>query len=145
MSVDADGCPRRGPVSGRFGGEFLIGSVPPTRGREAIARDRERKQKQRGTALTIRFSTWSGTLRELLQMAWAEECEKMTGAFEVASASSIVGTETCDRSTIMPSRFISVTTSVPKCERPPMWGTRPGSSTLQQSAHGVLQVCVRVR
>uniref|UniRef100_A0A182Q4M9 Uncharacterized protein n=1 Tax=Anopheles farauti TaxID=69004 RepID=A0A182Q4M9_9DIPT len=89
--------------------------------------------------------TWSGTLRELLQMAWAEECEKMTGAFEVASASSIVGTDTCERSTIMPSRFISETTSVPKWERPPMCGTRPGSSTLQQSAHGVLQVCVSVR
>lgn len=95
--------------------------------------------------LTNRFSTWSGTFRELLQMAWADEWEKMTGALEVANASSIVGTDTCDRSTIIPSRFISVTTSVPKWDRPPMWGTRPGSSTLQQSAHGVLHVCVRVR
>ena len=30
------------------GDRFLIGSVPPTRGRQAIARDRERKQNQQG-------------------------------------------------------------------------------------------------
>lgn len=46
-----------------------------------------------------------------LQMAWAEEWEKIIGALEVARASSIVGTDTCDRSTIMPRRFISDTTS----------------------------------
>jgi len=104
----------------------------------------------------MRCRTWSGTLRELLQMACAEECENISGALEAARASSIVGTETCDRSTIMPSRFISLTTScsikmgiywdftnymvfgatltLPNCERPPMCGYFPGSSTLQQSA-----------
>lgn len=61
--------------------------------------------------LTIRFSTWSGTFLDELQIAWADECEKIIGAFDVARASSIVGTETCDRSTIMPRRFISDTTS----------------------------------
>jgi hypothetical protein len=44
-------------------------------------------------------------------MACAEECEKIIGALLVASASSIVGTDTCDKSTIMPSLFISATTS----------------------------------
>ena len=61
--------------------------------------------------LTILCSTWSGTLRELLHMACAEECENITGAFEEPKASNIVGTETCDKSTIMPKRFISCTTS----------------------------------
>jgi len=60
---------------------------------------------------TSSLSTWSGTLRELLQSACAEECEKMTGARLIRRASSIVGTDTWDRSTIMPSRFISRTTS----------------------------------
>lgn len=110
--------------------------------------------------LTIRFSTWSGTFLDELHIAWADEWENIIGAFDVASASSMVGTETCDRSTIMPRRFISDTTScnwsvgerniqilladyvvvgkitVPKCDRPPMCGTCPGSSTLQQSNEG---------
>lgn len=43
--------------------------------------------------LTIRLRTWSGTFLDELQMAWAEECEKIIGALDVAKASSIVGTK----------------------------------------------------
>ena len=60
--------------------------------------------------LTNSLRTWSGTLRELLQSACADECEKITGARLIRSASNIVGTDTWDKSTIMPSRFISRTT-----------------------------------
>lgn len=44
-------------------------------------------------------------------MACAAEWEKITGAFECERASIIVGTETCDKSTIIPKRFISFITS----------------------------------
>lgn len=63
------------------------------------------------TELTNNLRTWSGTLRELLQSACADECEKITGARLMRSASNIVGTDTWDKSTIMPSRFISRTTN----------------------------------
>lgn len=52
----------------------------------------------------------SGTLRGWRQRAWAEECEKMTGARDTARASRIVCCDTWERSTSMPSRFISSTT-----------------------------------
>lgn len=61
--------------------------------------------------LTNSLRTWSGTLRELLHSACADECEKITGARLMRSASNIVGTDTWDKSTIMPSRFISRTTN----------------------------------
>jgi len=64
--------------------------------------------------LTNSLRTWSGTLRELLQSACADECEKITGARLMRSASNIVGTDTWDKSTIMPSRFISRTTNCNK-------------------------------
>lgn len=51
----------------------------------------------------------SGTFRDELHSAYADECEKITGASLVASVSRIVPIETCDRSTIMPMRFISRT------------------------------------
>ena len=37
---------------------------------------------------------------------------------ETRSASSIVSAETCERSTSMPNRFISLTTSSPKVDSP---------------------------
>jgi hypothetical protein len=63
-------------------------------------------------------STSSGTLRGWSQIARADECEKITGASDTRSASCIVAGETCERSTSMPSRFISWTTSSPKRVRP---------------------------
>jgi hypothetical protein len=52
----------------------------------------------------------SGTFLLALQRAWAEEWEKMTGASEAARASLAVCWEVWDRSTMIPSRFISRTT-----------------------------------
>src|SRR3712207_7378253 len=61
----------------------------------------------------------SGTLRGTSAMARTDECEKITGACVTSSASLIVAGETCDRSTSMPSRFISRTTSSPNDVSPP--------------------------
>ncbi len=84
-------------------------------------------------------STSSGTLRGWSHTARADECEKITGATEVASAARIVVAATWDRSTSMPTRFISRTTSWPNGESPPT----PGSS-VAESAHAMLSLCVRV-
>lgn len=75
---------------------------------------------------------WSHTARE-------DEWEKITGATDVSSAARIVVAATCERSTSMPDRFISRTTSWPKGESPPT----PGSS-VAESAHAMLSLCVSV-
>src|SRR5438034_250913 len=67
-----------------------------------------------GTSLRIE----SGTSRAWPVSARAEECENMTGARVVWSASDIVASLTWERSTTIPSRFISCTTSRPNAERP---------------------------
>ena len=64
------------------------------------------------------LSTSSGTFRGWSATARADECEKMIGAFVTRSAAFIVCGETCDRSTSMPHRFISSTTSSPNGDRP---------------------------
>jgi hypothetical protein len=46
-----------------------------------------------------------------LHKASADECENITGALVTSSASIMVWTDTCDRSTIIPRRFISRITS----------------------------------
>ncbi len=86
-----------------------------------------------------RASTSSGTLRGLSQTARALECEKITGAAATSSASCIVSGDTCDRSTSMPSRCISRTTSRPKSVRPPaaFW-------SVAESAQPTLALWVRV-
>jgi hypothetical protein len=76
---------------------------------------------------------WSHTDR-------AELCENITGEVVVASASRIVSADTCDRSTTIPIRFISRTTSRPKSESPPSTGT-----SVAESAHGTLSLWVSVR
>ena len=81
----------------------------------------------------------SGTLRGTSQIARAEECEKITGACDTRSASSIVPSEVCDRSTSMPSLFISSTTCSPNGVRPPCTG---GSAC--ESAQLVCTLCVNV-
>ncbi len=85
-------------------------------------------------------STSSGTLRGVSHSASAEEWLKITGASVVSSASRIVVAATWLRSTIIPSRFISRTTSRPNSLRPPTTGT-----SVAESAHGVLSLCVSVR
>ena len=85
-------------------------------------------------------STSSGTLRGVSHRASAEEWLKMTGASVVSSASRIVVAATWLRSTIIPRRFISRTTSRPNSLRPPTTGT-----SVAESAQGVLSLCVSVR
>ena len=73
-------------------------------------------------------------------MARAEEWEKITGACgDARCASFMVSAETWDRSTSMPMRFISRTTSSPKGERPPCLGASVAESTQSSVAQ-----CVRV-
>jgi hypothetical protein len=61
--------------------------------------------------LTTSLRTSSGTFLEELHSANAEEWENMTGALLAARASFMVRTDAWDKSTIMPRRFISRTTS----------------------------------
>lgn len=75
---------------------------------------------------------WSCTARE-------EECEKITGARLTRSAARMVSGEVCERSTSMPTRFISRTTSSPNRVRPPAAG-----SSVAESAQGTLLLCVSV-
>ena len=84
--------------------------------------------------------TSSGTLREMSTSARAAACEKITGAFDTASASRIVSAEVCDRSTSMPRRFISRTTCSPNGDRPLNFGV----SGIAESAQSVCVLCVSV-
>jgi hypothetical protein len=86
-----------------------------------------------------RLSTSSGTLRGLSQRASAEECEKITGARDASRAACIVDGETWDKSTSMPRRCISATTSRPKSVSPP--GT---TSSVAEDAQPTLELCVSV-
>ena len=61
----------------------------------------------------MRFRIESGTLRATSVRARADEWEKITGASDTRIASSMVSIEVWDRSTSIPSRFISRTTSSP--------------------------------
>lgn len=73
--------------------------------------------------LTNCFKMSSGTFLEELQMAKAEEWEKMRGALLVLKASLMVALAVWLRSISMPSLFISCTTVFPNAVRPPP-GTR---------------------
>ena len=75
----------------------------------------------------------SGTLRGTASSAFADECEKITGASATRSASSIVSGDTWERSTSIPSRFISRTTSSPNFVRPPCL---PGSGRAVRPVQG---------
>ena len=62
---------------------------------------------------------WSSVrLRGRLASARQEEWDAKMGAREVSSTSSIVSSDTCEMSTIMPMRFISRTTERPKSLSP---------------------------
>ena len=60
----------------------------------------------------------SGTFLVWGLMALAAECEKMTGALAIARTSDMTLAETCDKSTIIPKRFISKTIFSPKSDMP---------------------------
>lgn len=61
----------------------------------------------------------SGTFLEELQIANAEECEKMSGALLTLRAALIVALAVWLRSISIPSLFISLTTVSPNAVRPP--------------------------
>ena len=63
----------------------------------------------------------------------------MTGAWATSRASRMVELATCDRSTSMPSRCISATTSRPKSVSPPACGW-----SVAESAQPTLLLWVRV-
>ena len=86
-----------------------------------------------------RASTSSGTLRGWSQTARALEWEKITGASAASSASRMVAGDTWDRSTSMPSRCISRTTSRPNSVSPPACG-----SSVAESAQRTLALWVSV-
>ena len=83
--------------------------------------------------------TSSGALRGLSQTARAEEWLKIAGTSATRNASRMVSGDTCDRSTSIPIRFISRTTSTPKADRPPWTGT-----SVAESAQSTLLLCVSV-
>ena len=70
----------------------------------------------------------SGTFRGTGQTAKAPEWLAMIGAFETRRASAIVAGETCEMSTSIPSRFISLTTRSPNGERPSLLGASVAAS-----------------
>ena len=74
----------------------------------------------------------SGTLRGKSTRARDDECEKMTGDSVTSRASLITPGDTCDRSTIMPIRFISRTTSRPNAVSPP-WAGLSSAASAQSS------------
>ena len=90
--------------------------------------------------VAIAARTSSGTLRGESVRARAQEWLKRTGATATSSAWRMVSVDTWDRSTSMPSRFISRTTSTPNRVSPPATGT-----SVAESAHGTLSLWVRVR
>src|SRR2546421_8726076 len=57
-------------------------------------------------------------LRGTSAIARQPECVAITGFVEVFTMSQKVGSETCETSTIIPSRFISRTTRLPKSFKP---------------------------
>ena len=87
-----------------------------------------------------RARTSSGTLRGWSQTAYAEEWLKITGAAAVSSASRITSWLTWERSTSIPIRFISRTTSRPKSLSP-----RSAGSSVAESAQGTLSLWASVR
>ena len=79
------------------------------------------------TVSTTNGRTSSGTF-----LGWSatasQECEKMTGASETRSASTMVSGETWDKSTSMPRRFISRTISSPNALNPSLFGSSVAES-----------------
>src|SRR5918911_1101204 len=106
-----------------------------------------------GTKVTITTPPFAGsrrrmeseTLRGTSQSARADECEKMTGASLTFSASLIVPGETCERSTSIPSRFISRTTSSPKRVSPPCRALSWAVAALEPEERGDLSLAEEAR
>jgi hypothetical protein len=108
------------------------------------ADDSTRNPEKKFTITTPSFrpifrSRSSGTFRGCGASARQLECDAMIGAFDSASTSSIVPSDTCDTSTSIPSRFISVTTASPSFDSPPCFG-----SSVALSAISFVSECVSV-
>ena len=84
-------------------------------------------------------STSSGAFRGTSQIARADEWLKIAGALVTRNACRMVSAETCERSTSMPIRFISRTTSSPNSFSPPSTG-----SSVAESAQDTLLLWVSV-
>ena len=76
--------------------------------------------------LTTSLKMLSGIFLEELQTAFAEEWENITGASLTARVSRAVWIELCDRSTIIPNRFISSTT---------VWNRKKNKKCITYSVH----------
>ena len=64
------------------------------------------------------FNWSSSRFRSLFDTAMQPECDSMIGAFDTAIASQNDFAEACDRSTIIPRRFISTTVFLPSSVKP---------------------------
>jgi hypothetical protein len=85
-------------------------------------------------------STSAGTLRGWSVTARAPEWVNSTGRVVTARAWCIVAGATCERSTIMPMRFISATTPRPNSDNPSWRGV-----SVAESAQLLFRLWVRVR
>ena len=85
-------------------------------------------------------STSSGTLRGVSHRGLGRRVAEDHGGVGRVEGRRIVVAATWLRSTIIPRRFISRTTSRPNSVSPPTRG-----ASVAESAHGVLSLCVRVR
>ena len=81
----------------------------------------------------------SGKFRVTSVSARQDEWEEMSGAADTSSAWPMISGEVWARSTSMPSRFISRTTSLPKAVSPPWRRT-----SLQESAQSSVTLWVSV-
>ena len=131
------GQPADAPLVELRGGDSRVGGDEASSSASAGARSSATSfdtNPDRNTAMTIpplagtlrRIS--SGTLRGWSVTARAPECEKITGASATSSAAAIVVAATWLRSTSIPSRFISRTTSRPNRVSPPWRGASVAAS-----------------
>lgn len=84
--------------------------------------------------LTSSCSSQSGTLRSWLQMEKEDEWLKITGALECFSAAQAVSQEVWERSTIIPSLFISSTTASKKHNQEPLDQKWEGSKAIRPTS-----------
>src|SRR4051812_30068056 len=83
----------------------------------------------------------SSILRGTLFTAETPECDPTTGDVESAVACIMHSFETCDTSTIMPTRFISCTTCLPNGDRPCHSGPL---GSVDESQMSLFDVCASV-
>ena len=87
------------------------------------------------------FNWSSSRLRSFGDSALQPECDSMIGAFDVAMASQNDFAEACERSTIMPSRFISSHDLLPEFGQAVVHRLSPG---VDESASWLCDPCTSV-